>query len=142
MGYKSTLVDAPAFKSKFGITGVLKAWNKFKTDNKAVNMAEGLDLYSFIPTYDGRDDMIEVWMEEWDAKHTEAERLAEFISTIIHPESCTYLTFDDEDGAKRVYWITSGEVQFLEPVWVLEKENVTLDDKIETWKKTHEKQVV
>ena len=27
MGYKSTLVDAPAFKAKFGITGVLKAVN-------------------------------------------------------------------------------------------------------------------
>ena len=142
MGYKSTLVDAPAFKAKFGITGVLKAWNKFKTDTDGVNLIPGLDLYGFIPTYESRDDIVEIWMDEWEAKHTQDERLAEFISMIIHPEGWTYLTFDDEDGARWGYWITSGEVQFLEPVWVLEKDNVTLDEKIETWKKTHEKLVV
>jgi hypothetical protein len=142
MGYTSTLLDAPAFKSKFGITGFLKAWSKFKADKDGVNLADGLDLYSFIPTYEGRDDIIEIWMDEWEAKHTEDERLAEFISTVIHPESWTYLTFDDEDGARWGYWITSGEVQFLEPAWVLENDNVTLDDKIEAWGTAHEKKAI
>jgi hypothetical protein len=142
MGYLSTLDNGPAFKTKIGITEVLKSWGKFKRETDGGKKAVSLDSYSFIPTYESRDDIIEIWMEEWEAKHTEDELLAEFISTIIHPASYTYLTFDDEDGSKWGYWITSGEVQFLEAVWVLEKDNVTLDEKIETWETAHEKQVI
>jgi hypothetical protein len=142
MGNISRLVNGPAFKTKIGITEVLKSWTKFKADMDDANLIQGLDLYSFIPTYENRDDVIEIWMDEWDTKHTQDERLAEFISMIIHPVSYTYLTFDGEDGAKWGYWITSGEVQFLEAVWVLEKDNLTLDEKIEAWGKTHEKEVI
>ena len=142
MGYTSILNSGPAFRAKIGITEVLKSWEKFKADKKGVNQVHVLDLYSFIPTYEARDDIIEIWMDDWDAKHYDDDILAEFISTIIHPASYTYLTFDGEDGSKWGYWITSGQVRFLESVWVLEETKATLDDKIETWEKAHEKQVI
>jgi len=112
MGYYSELIRYDNVKTNLPVEEFYDRWEKAKQSLIGTDYEGDLDIYEWEKNSNG----FSLKLEEWYAKHYGDWKLAEFISEVIAPSTSCILEFVGEDGFFWGYYITSGKVDEIQYV--------------------------